>query len=564
LIKDEYRLETDQPITNYQASTINGSGLLSIPSVYKKRINYTTYDGSGNPTEYLIDDLRKNSYIWGYKKNLLIAEVQNAGAGQIAYTSFEEEGKGNWIYNEAAVSSPTSGAVTGKSVFNFSATNSISKSGLSQEQYIVSYWGKKSCLVNGVGPTTTSVANSLGWMLYSHSVTPSSGVVTISSSDAIIDELRLYPASSMINTYTHQPLVGVTATSQSNGNFNVYTYDGLQRLSYVKDQNYAITKNYKYNIPNPKQLNSAPIVYFNDKVSGNFTRSNCGSLYYGTTVKYEIAEGAFYSTISKQDAQNKATAALASNGQQYANANGECRLKTEVIWEPINPYCQIKQLNVPSPPTTMGYSLNVQSAPNTTNFASVTVSRSNSLYAVKVNFVIYFGFNNQFTSSILLEAGQATRTFNISVYPYTNDTRNGWNVVSVELYNNLYVVGTSFYAQRQKKVGGQVVLTEPNLKGIGQGPYYDVVRSTIPGSSPCQSGYVSEIPIKAAYANTDLTVEFVKPCPSGQYQHGARVSYTVPAGKYTSAISQADADAQAMQEANANGQAYANANGTCL
>lgn len=563
LLKDEYRLETDQPITGYQASMINGSGLLSIPAIFKKRINYTTYDASGNPIEYLVDDKRKNAFVWGYRRSLLIAEVQNAGAGQVAYTSFEEEGKGNWTYNEAAVTSPLSGAVTGRSVFNFAASGSISRTGLSQEPYTVSYWGKKSCLVNGAAPTISSSANSGGWVLYTHKVTPSSGVITIASTDAVIDELRLYPTSAMMNTYTHSPLVGVSATSQSNGNFNVYTYDGLQRLSNVKDQNFAITKNYKYNIPNPRQLTSLPVVYFNDKVSGTFARNNCSSLYYGKTVIYEIAEGAFYSTISKQDAQSKANTALASNGQQYANANGECRLKTEVTWEPINPYCQIKQLNVTNPPTTMGYSLNVQSAPNTTNFASVTVSRSLSEFAVKVNFVIYFGFNNQFTSSVLLEAGQSSKTFNISVYPYTNDTRNGWNVVSIELYNNLYVAGTSFYAQRQKKVGGQVVLTEPNLKGIGEGPYYDVVRSTIPGSSACQSGYVSEIPIKAAYANTDLSVEFVKPCPSGQSQLGARVIYSVPAGKYTSSISQADADAKALAEANANGQAYANANGTC-
>lgn len=560
LLKDEYRLETDQPISNYLASSINGSGLLSIPAVFKRRINYTSYDASGNPIEYLVDDKRKNAFIWGYRKNLLIAEVQNAGAGQIAYTSFEEEGKGNWTYNETAVTSPLSGAVTGRSVFNFAASGSISRTGLSQEQYTVSYWGKKSCLVNGAAPTTTSSANIGGWILYTHTVTPSSGVITIASTDAVIDELRLYPTSAMMNTYAHSPLVGVSATGQSNGNFNVYTYDGLQRLSNVKDQNFAIVKNYKYNVPNPSQLTVLPVVYFNDKVSGTFARNNCSSLYYGTTVKYEIAEGAFYSTISKQDAQSKADAALAANGQQYANINGECRLKTEVTWEPIGPYCQIKRLSV-DPPTTIGYLLNVQSVPNSTNFASVTVTRAISEYAAKVNFAIYFQ-SNTFLSSVTMEAGEASKTFSISIYPYTNDYRNGWDVVSVELYNNLYVTGNSFYAARQKKVGGQIVLTEPNLKGVGEGPYYDVLRTTVPGYSACQTGYVSEIPIRAAYANTDISVEFRKACPSGKT--GSIILYTVAAGKYTSAISQADADAQAMAEANADGQNYANEHGYCF
>ncbi|MGK6353529.1 DUF5977 domain-containing protein [Parapedobacter sp. DT-150] len=45
--------------------------------------------------------------------------------------------------------------------------------------------------------------------------------------------------------------------------------------------------------------------------------------------------------------------------------------------------------------------------------------------------------------------------------------------------------------------------------------------------------------------------------------NGSSVTYTVPAGKYMSTTSQADADSKAQAEINANGQAYANANGTC-
>ncbi len=44
---------------------------------------------------------------------------------------------------------------------------------------------------------------------------------------------------------------------------------------------------------------------------------------------------------------------------------------------------------------------------------------------------------------------------------------------------------------------------------------------------------------------------------------GSTVTYTVPAGTYTSTISQADADQKAQNDVNTNGQNYANANGTC-
>lgn len=51
-------------------------------------------------------------------------------------------------------------------------------------------------------------------------------------------------------------------------------------------------------------------------------------------------------------------------------------------------------------------------------------------------------------------------------------------------------------------------------------------------------------------------------CPSGY--NGSVVTYTVPAGAYSSTISQADADQKAQNDVNNNGQTYANNNGTCL
>lgn len=50
-------------------------------------------------------------------------------------------------------------------------------------------------------------------------------------------------------------------------------------------------------------------------------------------------------------------------------------------------------------------------------------------------------------------------------------------------------------------------------------------------------------------------------CPSGQ--EGNMLLYTVPAGKYSSLISQQDADLKAQNDLDQNGQNYANSNGTC-
>ncbi|RKR84508.1 YD repeat-containing protein [Mucilaginibacter gracilis] len=68
-------------------------------------------------------------------------------------------------------------------------------------------------------------------------------------------------------------------------------------------------------------------------------------------------------------------------------------------------------------------------------------------------------------------------------------------------------------------------------------------------------------PPATVYYNTAQTQSYHKNCTSGV---GGSLSYTVFAGTYSSTISQADADAQAIAEMNINGQANANNNGQCF
>lgn len=65
------------------------------------------------------------------------------------------------------------------------------------------------------------------------------------------------------------------------------------------------------------------------------------------------------------------------------------------------------------------------------------------------------------------------------------------------------------------------------------------------------------------YSNVYASDTFTKDDCSEGY-HGSDVLYEVPAGTYTSLISQMDADAQAAADIAANGQDYANTNGTCI
>jgi hypothetical protein len=70
------------------------------------------------------------------------------------------------------------------------------------------------------------------------------------------------------------------------------------------------------------------------------------------------------------------------------------------------------------------------------------------------------------------------------------------------------------------------------------------------------------IKTKALYYNRAQSANFTKNnCPEGFT--GSTVTYTVPMGAYSSDISQADADAQALNDVYTNGQSFANAFGTC-
>lgn len=69
-------------------------------------------------------------------------------------------------------------------------------------------------------------------------------------------------------------------------------------------------------------------------------------------------------------------------------------------------------------------------------------------------------------------------------------------------------------------------------------------------------------PLTVLYYNIAKSGAFTKSnCGSGYA--GSSFTYTVPAGTYTSNVSQTDADQQAQNAVNTNGQAYANTQGTC-
>jgi hypothetical protein len=115
-----------------------------------------------------------------------------------------------------------------------------------------------------------------------------------------------------ISTYTHAPLVGATSITSPSGFREHYVYDAANRLEKIEDMDNKTVKEYKYNY--------APILYYNSEKSGNFTKY-CGGSAIGTPFTYIVAANTYSSTISKDDADQKAQNDVNINGQNAANNN---------------------------------------------------------------------------------------------------------------------------------------------------------------------------------------------------------------------------------------------------
>ena len=156
-----------------------------------------------------------------------------------------------------------------------------------------------------------------GWTCYEYLVPAGLNEVTLSGS-TFIDELRLYPAGAQMNTYAYGP-AGLQSTSDARKENTHYEYDNFQRLLNVKDAHGNIVKNYNY-----KYVNEP--AYYSAAAKGKFVRDNCGSDSLGTRVVYTVAAGAYISPVSQQYADSLAINDVITNGQAFANANGDCNI----------------------------------------------------------------------------------------------------------------------------------------------------------------------------------------------------------------------------------------------
>lgn len=423
------------------------------------KLRFHAYDDKGRILSLSKENDARTGYLWDYNNNYPIAEVTNASIDQVAYTSFEADGSGNWSINS---STRSSGGITGSKSYNL-GNGSISKAGLnSTTEYVVSYWSSNGVYtVNGNTGTLlqgeTILINGANWTYYQHRVT---GVSSVSvSGSGNIDELRLYPKGAQMSTYTYTPLIGMTSVCDIANHVSYYEYDGLGRLSVVRDQDRNVLKKYCYNYAGQPQNCDGTVIYSNAGISGTFSKTDCTGGLWGSSVTYSVNPGTYTSTISQADADQKAINDMNANGQAYANTHGVCTVPT---W-----YNAIKSGTF-------------------TKVCNTGYAGSNVTYTVQAN---------KYSSLISQADADQKAIADVNANGQTYANANGTCTLIV---------------------------------------YYSVEKIGNFSKTDCGTGYI-----------------------------GSVVTLRVPERKYTSTVSQADADQQAQNDLNVNGPLWANKTGTC-
>jgi len=265
-----HQLNLQTVSTTFTPASVSGTTVVK-DSRYLQEATFSYING--NPVQTTAHDGVPVSYVWDHLNTQPIAKVSNATVDQVAYTSFEADGSGGWTVGSG---SKLSGGITGSKYY--SLTGNITKSGLvSSNTYTVSYWttgNNTPFTISGnlqgypVKGKTIAI-NGMAWTYYRHRITGQSTISIGGSGN--IDELRLYPSSAQMTSYTYQPLVGMTSQCDIGNRVTYYEYDGLQRLKRIRHQEQNIIKTYDYQYQAPSGCGNNCYIITMQTLSGTNT-----------------------------------------------------------------------------------------------------------------------------------------------------------------------------------------------------------------------------------------------------------------------------------------------------
>jgi hypothetical protein len=273
------------------------------------------------------------------------------------------------------------------------------------------------------------------------------------------------------------------------------------------------------------------VVYRNKRQSALFTKEGCNpETEKGEELEYVVEAGKYTSIISQSDADDKAMRDIEQNGQNWVNEHGRC---ITILWYNVKKSKSFRK-NDCDPDTEEG------------SLVTMTIEAG------------------QFSSSISQENAdrKAEAELNAKGQDYANshgtcNTIKWYNDRKSKMFQKtdceVTEVGSMVeYVVEAGRFSSSVSKEDANQKALealeAEGPGYANEHGT------CETNLWYNVEKSKVFYKNDCEDGFI----------GAPYTYTVEAGKYTSDVSQEDADQKALDDIEKNGQDQANLNGECV
>lgn len=273
------------------------------------------------------------------------------------------------------------------------------------------------------------------------------------------------------------------------------------------------------------------VVYKNKRQSALFTKEGCNpETEKGEELEYVVEAGKYTSIISQSDADDKAMKDIEQNGQNWVNEHGRC---ITILWYNVKKSKSFRK-NDCDPDTEEG------------SLVTMTIEAG------------------QFSSTISQEDAdrKAEAELNAKGQDYANshgtcNTIKWYNDRKSKMFQKtdceVTEVGSMVeYVVEAGRFSSSVSKEDANQKALdaleAEGPGYANEHGT------CETNLWYNVEKSKVFYKNDCEDGFI----------GAPYTYTVEAGKYTSDVSQEDADKKALDDIEINGQEQANLNGECI
>lgn len=273
------------------------------------------------------------------------------------------------------------------------------------------------------------------------------------------------------------------------------------------------------------------VVYRNKRQSALFTKEGCNpETEKGEELEYVVEAGKYTSVISQSNADDKAMKDIEQNGQNWVNEHGRC---ITILWYNVKKSKSFRK-NDCDPDTEEG------------SLVTMTIEAG------------------QFSSTISQEDAdrKAEAELNAKGQDYANshgtcNTIKWYNDRKSKMFQKtdceVTEVGSMVeYVVEASRFSSSVSKEDANQKALdaleAEGPGYANEHGT------CETNLWYNVEKSKVFYKNDCEDGFI----------GAPYTYTVEAGKYTSDVSQEDADKKALDDIERNGQEQANLNGECI